>query len=122
MNYKLVIFDMDGTILDTLEDLARSTNYALKYNNFPERTILEVKSFVGNGMEKLIERAVPGGTDAKTLQKVLEDFKSHYKEHCKDNTGPYFGINELLRALKNIGIKTAVGMGAMRIRRDKGDR
>ena len=108
MNYKLVIFDMDGTILDTLEDLARSTNYALVYNDLPRRKVLEVKNFVGNGMEKLIQRAVPAGTDEKLIQKVLEDFKAHYKEHCKDNTGPYFGINELLWNLKNVGIKTAV--------------
>ncbi|MCR4627575.1 MAG: HAD hydrolase-like protein [Treponema sp.] len=102
---------MDGTILDTLQDIAISTNYVLDYYNFPKRTVLEVKSFVGNGMEKLIQRAVPAGTDEKLVQKVLKDFKQHYAEHCKDNTAPYFGINELLWNLRNVGIKTAKNAG-----------
>lgn len=108
MKYKLAIFDMDGTILDTLKDLAESTNYVLQINSMPQRTISEIKSFVGNGMQKLIERAVPKGTDADTIQRILEEFKNHYAEHCKDNTGAYNGINELLRNLRNSGIKTAV--------------
>jgi len=108
MKYKSVIFDMDGTILDTLEDLARSTNYALINNNLPLRKVFEVKKFVGNGMEKLIERAVPAGTEKETINKVVADFKEYYKEHCKDNTGPYPGITELLWQLKNDGIKIAV--------------
>ena len=108
MNYKLAIFDLDGTILDTLEDLAASTNYALQNNVLPARSIQEIKRFVGNGMEKLIERAVPNGTDEKTTQKVFADFKEHYAKHCKDNTGPYKGIKELLQKLKDSNVKTAV--------------
>ena len=72
--YKLVIFDLDGTILDTLDDLADSTNYALKSCGLPTRTVDEVRRFVGNGIHLLIERAVPEGTDAETVEEVFETF------------------------------------------------
>ena len=76
MRYKLAVFDMDGTILNTLEDLADSTNYALKANGLPERTIDEVRRFVGNGIRLLIERAVPTDTDKKLTDKVFDTFIS----------------------------------------------
>lgn len=108
MNYKLAIFDMDGTILNTLEDLKNSTNYALRAHQLPERSMDEVKSFVGNGIRKLIERAVPQGSSIEIIDKVYETFKIYYKEHSADLTRPYEGIPELLRKLKAAGILTAV--------------
>ena len=74
MRYKLAVFDMDGTILNTLEDLADSTNYALKANGLPERTIDEVRRFVGNGIRLLIERAVPADSEPELVDKVFETF------------------------------------------------
>ncbi|MCM1180307.1 MAG: HAD family hydrolase [Clostridium sp.] len=106
--YELVIFDLDGTILDTLEDLADSTNYALRMHGFPERTIEEIRSFVGNGIGKLIKRAVPEGTDVTVVEKVLADFKVYYAAHCADKTKPYHGIPELIQKLKHQGYRTAV--------------
>ena len=97
--YKLIIFDLDGTILNTLEDLADSTNYALVMNGFSKRTIEEVRTFVGNGIGKLIERAVPAGTDAEVVNKVLADFTEYYGKHCADKTRPYDGILELIKSL-----------------------
>lgn len=108
MKYKLAIFDLDGTILDTLADLTDSTNYALRENGFAEHTIEEVRFFVGNGIRKLMERAVPKGTDAAVIDRVHKTFTAHYKAHCADKTKPYPGITKLLCALRDAGIKTAV--------------
>ena len=108
MKYQLAIFDLDGTILNTLEDLADSINYALKANGYPERTIDEVRRFVGNGARKLIERATPAGTPENEQDQVLEAFNRYYKVHCADKTGPYKGIMELLHELRAAGCKTAV--------------
>ncbi len=105
---KAVIFDMDGTILDTLEDLRSSVNYALKIHGFPERSTEEVRQFLGNGMVKLIERAVPEGTDEDKVQSVLNAHKEYYPLHCTEKTKSYPGIPELLSDLKSAGIKTAV--------------
>lgn len=108
MNYKLAIFDMDGTILDTLNDLTDSLNYALKVCHYPTRTLDEVRSFVGNGIHKLIERAVPNGTNSTQVETVFETFHGYYKVHCADKTKPYPGILSLLEELRNAGMKTAV--------------
>ncbi len=108
MKYKVAIFDMDGTILNTLDDLKDSTNYALKINNLPERTLEEVRFFVGNGIKKLIERAVPQNTDCQTIEKVFADFKEHYKIHCADKTSFYPGIPKTIKKIRSLGIKTAV--------------
>lgn len=105
---KLVVFDMDGTILDSLEDLSDSTNYALREHHMPERSIEEVRSFVGNGIGKLIERAVPEGTEEELQKTVLDTFKGYYMLHCTDKTKPYEGILELLRSLREKGFLTAV--------------
>ena len=106
--YSAVVFDMDGTILDTLEDLAASINFALKTNDFPERSIDEVRGFVGNGLVKLVERAVPDCTLPEENQKVLETFNDYYKNHCSEKTKPYPGIIDVLNRLKKCGIKVAV--------------
>ena len=108
MKYKLAIFDMDGTILNTLEDLADSMNYALGQHNMPQRTIDEVRRFVGNGIRKLVERAVPTGTEAAQVDEVFETFTVYYKEHCAIKTRPYEGIPEVLKQLRDMGVKTAV--------------
>lgn len=108
MSYRVALFDLDGTVLDTLQDLASSTNAALQANSLPPRTVEEVRAFVGNGIGKLIERAVPAGSDAATVAAVLESFKAHYKAHCADRTRPYDGIPAMLAALRAAGVKTAV--------------
>lgn len=108
MKYMIAIFDLDGTILNTLEDLADSTNYALKTCGYQERTMDEVRQFVGNGIRKLMERAVPEGTPVEEIDRVHETFTAHYKVHCADKTRPYDGIMELLQNLKKDGCKLAV--------------
>lgn len=108
MRYKLAIFDLDGTILNTLDDLADSLNFALTQNNLPRRSIEEVKCFVGNGVKKLIERAVPKDSSEDVQSLVYSDFTSHYKLHSADKTAPYDGIKELLNELRNNGCIVAV--------------
>jgi len=108
MSIKLMIFDLDGTILDTLEDLYLSTNYALRENSFPERTIDEIRQFVGNGIPRLIERAVPPETSEQQRMQVYHLFMDYYPAHCADNTKPYPGIPELLKQLRERHIRTAV--------------
>ena len=108
MKYELIVFDMDGTILDTLEDLKNSMNHTLKLHNMPERTLDEIRSFVGNGIRKLIERAVMPETSAEQIDVIHKDFMKHYEIHCADFTRPYDGINDLIKELRNRGYKTAV--------------
>ena len=106
--YKAVIFDLDGTLLDTLVDLYNSVNHALKTFGFPERTIDEVRRFIGNGVKKLMERSTPKGTDEETNARCLDCFRAHYLEHMSDNTAPYEGVNKLIAGLREKGIRTAV--------------
>lgn len=108
MGYRLAIFDMDGTILNTLEDLADSTNYCLETYGMPKRSIEEIRSFVGNGTVKLFERAVVPGTDKAKLDEMIAVYSAYYKEHSAIKTGPYKGICELLSDLKSVGIMIAV--------------
>ena len=108
MKYSTVIFDLDGTLLDTLEDLCDSTNFALSRFSYPERTLSEVRAFVGNGIGKLIERALPNGVSNDDYSAVLEEFKSHYALNCNNKTKAYTGIYDMLDALKTSGIKLAV--------------
>lgn len=103
-----VIFDMDGTLLDTLEDLTDATNAALTYFNYPTRTLKEVRCFVGNGIRNLMIQAVPDGTSQENIDKCITAFKEYYAQHWQDKTVPYKGILPLLSALKNKGINTAV--------------
>ena len=108
MKIKACIFDLDGTILDTLQDLAISVNFALNKKGYPLRTVDEVRSFVGNGIPMLIERAIPEGTAKADFEETLMIFKEHYALHLNDNTKPYDGIISLLENLKSKGIATAV--------------
>lgn len=108
MSYKCAVFDMDGTILNTLEDIAAAINYALTQNGLPARDIEEVKFFVGNGLMKLCERAVPEGSTKETVQKVYDTLIPYYVEHSSDRTDAYPGIKELLTKLKKAGVKCAV--------------
>ena len=105
--YSAAIFDLDGTLLDTLDDLAAATNATLAAYGFPVRTREEVRLFVGNGVEKLMERALPDGSSAD-FGALLADFKSRYAACCEDRTRPYPGIPALLAALRDAGIPVAV--------------
>ncbi len=108
MNYKLAVFDMDGTILDTLEDLTDSVNYVLAQHGYPQPSIEAVRGFVGNGIRLLIERAVPQGLESGEIDRIHQEFMEYYKLHCADKTKPYAGIVELIRALRSAGCRTAV--------------
>lgn len=108
MEYKTYIFDLDGTLLDTLHDLWVSCNYALRENGMPERSLDEVRRFVGNGVKKLMERAIPLGLDNSKFDVTYETFRKHYLVHSLDTTKPYSGIPELLANLKKHGKHMAV--------------
>jgi len=109
MKIKAVIWDLDGTLLNTLDDLAASTNAALAEHGLPQRTTDEVRCFVGNGVRKLIERAVPElGEDHPKFQQVLDSFVAHYGAHSRDNTRPYDGIMEALEQLAQMGAMHAI--------------
>lgn len=108
MKTKAVVFDLDGTLINTLEDLQGSVNAALTSFSMPMRTLDEVRTRVGNGIYKLIERAVPEGTDEQTVQAVFAAFRADYATRYKDKSAPYDGILDLLRELKRRGVCTAV--------------
>lgn len=108
MKYKLVIFDLDGTVLDTLQDLANAVNFALEKHGYPCHSVEKVRTMVGNGVANLITRALPAGTDAEIHAAVLADFKARYREHMNDCTRPYDGIADLLRSLQDAGVKVGI--------------
>lgn len=105
--YKVAVFDMDGTILNTLDDMTVACNHTLSAMGMPLRTMDEIRMFVGNGIPKLVERIAPAGTDEATMKKMLEIFMEFYSAHSMDKTGPYAGVPELLKKLKDNGIKLA---------------
>ena len=105
---KALIFDLDGTLLNTIADLHTSTNFALKKFGYPERTLEEVRNFVGNGLRMLIKRALPYQADDNLISAVLSEMKAHYADHCHDATEPYEGIPELLEYCTTHGIPMAV--------------
>ena len=106
--FKVYIFDLDGTLLDTLGDLAASTNYALRTHGMPEHSIDDVRRFVGNGVRKLMERAIPGGAANPDFEATFATFRQYYMEHSLDTTKPYEGIPETLAELKRRGCRLAV--------------
>lgn len=106
--FETYVFDLDGTLLETLKDLAASTNFALRQYDMPEHSIEDVRMFVGNGVKKLMERAIPNGLDNPKFEEVYATFRQHYLNHNLDTTKPYDGIPELLRELKGRGKKLAI--------------
>ena len=102
-----ILFDLDGTLLDTLEDLKDSVNYVLRQYGCPERTLEEIRTFVGNGEERLIRLALPGGEEDAKVKAVLADYQAYYATHAQVKTAPYTGILEALRAL---GEKYPIGI------------
>ena len=108
MKYNTFIFDLDGTLLDTLDDLMDSVNYALDQFGYPIRTRKEIRQFVGNGVANLMERAIPNGKNNPDLEACLTTFKEHYSIHMQDKTAPYEGIMDTLSALKEAGCKMAI--------------
>ena len=108
MKYNTYIFDLDGTLLDTLQDLANAVNHAMREMKYPERTVDEVRRFIGNGIRMLIKRASPQGISDKDYEKTLAIFTAYYLEHIADFTKPYDGIAEVIKTLKSKGCKVAV--------------
>lgn len=105
---KTVIFDLDGTLLDTLGDLTDSVNFALSARGLPERTADEVRAFIGNGIFKLVERSVPSGTGKDELDNCYALFCEHYRVNMENKTRPYDGVSDLLKTLFEAGFKLAV--------------
>lgn len=108
MSNRLVIFDMDGTVLDTLDDLLTAMNHALGKNGYPLHTREEMKTFVGNGLYKMVVRALPEGTSEAVTDRVFVDFKGYYADHLNVDTKPYTGIKAILEALKANGIAAGI--------------
>lgn len=108
MPLKLIIFDLDGTILDTLEDLHSSLNFSLTQFSLPIRSLQETRSFIGNGIRRLIELSVPTQTPCKMIHQIQNTFTTHYKIHCNDKTRPYTGIPALIQTVRSKGFLTAV--------------
>jgi len=106
--YDTVIFDLDGTLLNTLEDLADAVNYVMREHRYPERTIDEVRRFVGNGIRRLMEQAVPENVSGNEFEQVFEQFKNYYTEHCQIKTCAYDGIMPLLKCLYEKGYALAI--------------
>ena len=106
--YNVYIFDLDGTLLDTLQDLANSVNYALRQHSMPEHSIDDIRRFVGNGVRLLMERAVPDGARNPQFEDAFVTFRQHYMQHSLDTTRPYDGIPELIHELRNRGCQMAV--------------
>jgi phosphoglycolate phosphatase len=108
ITYNTYIFDLDGTLLDTLDDLAASVNYALRQHDMPEHSIDDVRRFVGNGVRLLMERAVPEGAQNPKFEDAFATFRQHYIAHSLDTTRPYDGIPETLAELRRRGCRIAV--------------
>ncbi len=103
-----VIFDMDGTVLNTLEDLTASVNYVMEQYGMPKRREAEYRQFFGSGIRYALQCAVPDGTPEELIDQMLPVFKAHYGEHCLDKTRPYEGITELMKRLKEHGYRMAI--------------
>ena len=108
MKYKAVLFDMDGTLLDTLADMAAAVNHILSVHGYPLRTVEEVRAFVGNGARKLMERALPPDVTGDAFEALLEEYRQWYEAHACVRTAPYPGIPAVLAALHRAGVRCAV--------------
>ncbi len=108
MNYRAALFDMDGTILDTLEDMHQSVNATLRHFSLPEIRREDTRAFVGNGARRLIEQAVPADLPPEQVEEILRYYLDYYNAHSNIATGPYAGIPELLQRLKQAGMRVAV--------------
>lgn len=108
MKYDTYIFDLDGTLLNTLDDLAAAVNYALRMHGMPEHTIEDVRRFVGNGVRLLMVRAMPQGDKNPLFEDAFKTFREYYMDHSLDHTRPYEGVPELLKELRDKGKRTAV--------------
>ncbi len=108
MKVNAIVFDLDGTLIDTLEDLMDSVNFALEKYDFPKRNLDEIRSFVGNGVKRLVYLSVPEGTSEEISEDCLTVFKEHYKGNSRNKTAPYDGICDMLAKVKEKGYKTAV--------------
>ena len=108
MRYNTVIFDFDGTLLNTLTDLANAVNYAIGKHGYPTHPEKKIERMIGNGVNMLVARALPRGFDTPDYEAVMDDFRAHYSAHCSDNTAPYGGIYELLHTLRERGVKMAI--------------
>lgn len=108
MRFDTVLFDMDGTLLDTLADICSAANYTLRAMGYPERTLAEMRRFVGNGAEMQMRRALGAAADEETVKRALEIYKPYYAAHCQVETRPYAGVTKLLAALKREGFRMAV--------------
>ena len=105
MKKTTVVFDLDGTLLDTLQDLANAVNYALEQQGMPKRTLEEVRQFVGNGVRLLMIRAVPDGESNPLFEETFALFKEYYGEHCNDNTKPYAGVERIRKNERRSGLR-----------------
>lgn len=108
MKIDTIIFDLDGTLIDTLEDLKDSVNFALEKQGFPKRSLAEIRSFVGNGVKRLVYLSVPEETEEEISEECLAVFKEHYKKNSRNKTAPYDGICDMLEKVREKGYKTAV--------------
>lgn len=108
MKYKAVLFDMDGTLLDTLADMAAAVNHILSVHGYPLRTVEEVRAFVGNGARKLMERALPPDVTGDAFEALLEEYRQWYEAHACVKTAPYPGVPAVLAALHRDGVRCAV--------------
>lgn len=106
--YETYIFDLDGTLLDTLDDLAAAVNYTLRTYGMPEHSRDDIRRFVGNGVRMLMTRAVPNGEQNPQFEEVFSTFRMYYMQHSLDTTHPYDGVPEMLAALKQRGCRLAV--------------
>ncbi len=115
MKYNTVIFDLDGTLLNTLEDLTAAFNYALSQYGYPMRTAVDIRCFLGNGIRRLIERSLPVSTSRlqkdqieHQIKQIIAAFRRYYNIHCQDKTCAYDGVPELLQQLQNAGCKIGI--------------
>ncbi len=106
--YTTIIFDLDGTLLDTLEDLKNAVNHVLASHGYPVKTLEEIRKSVGNGTKVLLEKTVPDGSSNPLFNTINEEYQKYYLEHCNEKTGPYDGVREAMKQLKDKGYKMAI--------------